>query len=359
MIREEKSLFEDRVPILAVTGWSGSGKTTLLENLIPRLVDHWLRVGVWKHDAHRLIVDREGKDTDRLYRAGAAVVIGEDSGQSFLRVCRSQQVSHQLTVLQQPLDLFLVEGNKALPYEKIWLNGPEGSDPPPEGLENCHRFFDRTPDLVQRVEDFILSWVRKKWELRPMRIAFLVGGDSTRMGTPKHLLPIRGRTLIEELVDRFKEHSSAPIVLVGKGEIPPELDGMVERLPDIPGGRGPMAGILSLLRWDPSSSWVVFGCDLPGLNLAYLEWLKSHRDLGVWGVVPQVEGQRFRQPLAAVYEPMVKPYFETAWARGMRGMHETLTGVPVLNPVVPDRLHATLFNTNTPEEWEAFENRDG
>ncbi|MCA9416050.1 MAG: molybdopterin-guanine dinucleotide biosynthesis protein B [Candidatus Omnitrophica bacterium] len=350
--------FQDRTPVLAVAGWSGSGKTTLLERLIPRLVDQWLRVGVWKHDAHHLDIDREGKDTDRLYRAGAAVVLSEDPSQGFVRVSPSKQVSNQLIPLQQPLDLILIEGNKSMPFEKIWLNHPDAGNPPPPDLENCLKRFERTPDLVTRVENFALGWLRKKWESRPIRIAFLIGGDSSRMGRPKHLLSYNGHTLIEEMVLRFKEHSSASIVLVGKGEIPDSLKNMVETLPDIPGGSGPMAGLLSLLRWDPTTSWVLFGCDLPGLNVRYLEWLKSHRDIGIWGVVPQVEGERFRQPLAAIYEPQVKPYFETAWSQGFRGMHQTLSGIPVLNPVVPDHLHANLVNTNTPEEWEAFEKRD-
>jgi len=358
MIHSQEPLFQDQVPILSISGWSGSGKTTLLEQLVPRLVDHWLRVGIWKHDAHRLELDSPGKDTDRVYRSGAAVVLGEDDSQGFVRICRSKQISHQLLTLQQPLDLILVEGNKSMPFEKIWLNGPEESPGPPPQLTNCLRRFDRSPDLVSRVEDFILQWVRGKWEARPIRIAILIGGESTRMGSPKHLLPYNGHTLIEELVARFKEHSSSSIVLVGKGKIPSSLTGMVERLPDIPGGEGPMAGLLSLLRWDPATAWVLFGCDLPNLNVSYLEWLKSHRDIGIWGVVPQIEGERHRQPLAAIYEPQVKPYFETAWSRGIRGMHETLAGVPVLNPVVPDHLHATLLNANTPKEWEEFEKRD-
>ncbi|MCA9442090.1 MAG: NTP transferase domain-containing protein, partial [Candidatus Omnitrophica bacterium] len=58
-------------------------------------------------------------------------------------------------------------------------------------------------------------------------MAFLIGGDSSRMGRPKHLLSYNGHTLIEEMVLRFKEHSSASIVLVGKGETPDSLKNMV------------------------------------------------------------------------------------------------------------------------------------
>ena len=39
---------------VAISGYSGSGKTTLIEALLPRLATRGLRVGVLKHDTHRL-----------------------------------------------------------------------------------------------------------------------------------------------------------------------------------------------------------------------------------------------------------------------------------------------------------------
>ncbi len=62
-------------PVLAVCGFSGSGKTTLLETAIPRLVERGLAVAVVKHAAHGFQVDRAGKDSERLFRAGATIVL--------------------------------------------------------------------------------------------------------------------------------------------------------------------------------------------------------------------------------------------------------------------------------------------
>ncbi|MDP6460361.1 MAG: molybdopterin-guanine dinucleotide biosynthesis protein MobB, partial [Gemmatimonadota bacterium] len=61
-------------PVLAVCGWSGSGKTTLLDRVIPEITARGLSVAALKHDAHGLKVDPRGKDSDRLFRAGADVV---------------------------------------------------------------------------------------------------------------------------------------------------------------------------------------------------------------------------------------------------------------------------------------------
>ena len=62
------------LPIISIVGASNSGKTTFLEKLIPELVAKGYKVGAVKHDAHGFEIDREGKDTWRLRRAGAGVV---------------------------------------------------------------------------------------------------------------------------------------------------------------------------------------------------------------------------------------------------------------------------------------------
>ncbi|MCE5333626.1 MAG: molybdopterin-guanine dinucleotide biosynthesis protein B [Desulfobacteraceae bacterium] len=62
------------VPIVSIVGASNSGKTTFLEKLIPELVGRGYRVGAIKHDVHGFEMDREGKDTWKLKKAGAQTV---------------------------------------------------------------------------------------------------------------------------------------------------------------------------------------------------------------------------------------------------------------------------------------------
>jgi molybdenum cofactor cytidylyltransferase len=51
---------------------------------------------------------------------------------------------------------------------------------------------------------------------RPLRIGALIlaAGDSRRMGRPKALLPLEGRTFLETLMDRFVRAGMAPILVV-------------------------------------------------------------------------------------------------------------------------------------------------
>ncbi len=61
------------IPLLAIAAWSGTGKKkTLLKRLIPELCALGLRPGLIKHTHHDMDVDKPGKDSYELRKAGAA-----------------------------------------------------------------------------------------------------------------------------------------------------------------------------------------------------------------------------------------------------------------------------------------------
>ncbi|MET1124369.1 MAG: molybdopterin-guanine dinucleotide biosynthesis protein B [Archaeoglobaceae archaeon] len=62
--------------IVSIVGTSGSGKTTLITRLVPILKRRGLRVAVVKRHAHGdFEIDKEGKDSWKIYNSGADVVI--------------------------------------------------------------------------------------------------------------------------------------------------------------------------------------------------------------------------------------------------------------------------------------------
>jgi len=71
--------------VVGVVGASGSGKTSLVEGLVSRLRAVGLRVAVVKHAPHGFELDREGSDTDRAARAGAAAVAVVGDGEVAIR----------------------------------------------------------------------------------------------------------------------------------------------------------------------------------------------------------------------------------------------------------------------------------
>ncbi len=74
---EELARWQEKtmIPLLAFAAWSGTGKTTLLKKLIPALCARGIRPGLIKHTHHDMDVDKPGKDSYELRKAGAAQTI--------------------------------------------------------------------------------------------------------------------------------------------------------------------------------------------------------------------------------------------------------------------------------------------
>jgi molybdopterin-guanine dinucleotide biosynthesis protein B len=62
-------------PLLGFAAASGTGKTTLLTKLIPLLKKSGLRIGVIKHSHHNFEIDKPGKDSYQLRKAGASPIM--------------------------------------------------------------------------------------------------------------------------------------------------------------------------------------------------------------------------------------------------------------------------------------------
>ncbi len=99
-------------PILAISGASGVGKTTLLVKLIPALQARGITVAALKHSGHGHELDRRGKDSARLRRAGAVAVAVQGAAEL---AYFGPPVSgmRALARLLPPADLILAEGFKS------------------------------------------------------------------------------------------------------------------------------------------------------------------------------------------------------------------------------------------------------
>ncbi len=113
-------------PILAIAAWSGTGKTTLLKRLIPALCERGIRPGLIKHTHHNMDVDKPGKDSYELRKAGAAQTLVASQQRWALMTETPDEATLDLTFLASrmdhaTLDLVLVEGFKHEPVAKILL----------------------------------------------------------------------------------------------------------------------------------------------------------------------------------------------------------------------------------------------
>jgi molybdopterin-guanine dinucleotide biosynthesis protein MobB len=336
-------------PLLGICGRSGAGKTTLIEALIPRLRSLGLQTAVVKDGAHRVQADAPGKDSDRFFRAGADVALfGE---QHFVRSRQPGGLTAFLAALASTYDVILVEGHAATAVPKIWLTGPDNAEPPPDNQGQILAVMNQSEATVERLFTFLENLIADKWRQTPVWGCVLIGGRSSRMGQPKHLLQQDGATWLERAVAKLRPKVAA-MVISGSGSIPAAL-AELPRVPDAPGLAGPLAGILAVMRWQPAVSWLVTACDLPDVQPESLAWLLEERRPGRRAILPRLANDRPLEPLLAWYDFRCRPLLENLAASGSLRLNRLAeqAGVCALRP--PAELHGSWRNVNTPEELAA------
>jgi molybdopterin-guanine dinucleotide biosynthesis protein B len=128
-------------PVIGFVGPSSAGKTTLLVGVVRALEERGIWVGVVKHACDEVSPDRPGKDSARLYEAGADAVVLAAPNQlvTFVRRSMPPRLADALAGLPPGLDVVLVEG---FSWERI----PRYVVLPP-GFEDAAEYTDRGPTL--------------------------------------------------------------------------------------------------------------------------------------------------------------------------------------------------------------------
>jgi len=341
----------ENLPVLAICGYSGAGKTTLILKLLRYLCDdRGLAVAILKNDVHGLDIDRPGKDTDRFFQAGADIY-ARGPKQSILRAHpqAKQGFFFRLQELTDQYDFVLVEGHKSIDLPKVWLLSDDETAPP-EGIERVLAVLPRDADRMQKVLPILKARLQETHAGVPVYGCVLIGGQSRRMGQPKHLLRQGTDTWLEHTIERLRPLCS-DLVIAGTGTVPPAVVDYAQ-LPDPPDVKGPLAGIVAAMRWLPCASWVVTACDLPDLSHEALTWLLAQRRAGVWAVLPRLPGSPGLEPLLAYYDYRCLPLFEQLIIQKDFCPLSIVDHPKVLVPLVPQRLAGAWRNVNTPSDNE-------
>ena len=116
-------------PYITFAGYSGSGKTTLLLKVITYLKEKGYKIAALKHDGHDFEMDKEGKDTYNMKKAGAdCIAIASSSKYAVI-----SDSSHRLTFYEL--------------MEKI----PHGMD-----IKNVFHIND-----YEKICDFLINYMKK------------------------------------------------------------------------------------------------------------------------------------------------------------------------------------------------------
>ena len=246
---------------------------------------------------------------------------------------------------ERTCDLVLVDGRPIVPGRVIQIYGSESS-----GLHSgtvLQTFGSGT--RPERVFNLLLDQLAMEWRKTPVWACVLIGGRSSRMGRPKHLLTDAcGQTWLARSVALVRPLVSG-VALSGRGDVPDDLADL-PRLPDVPGVSGPLAGILSAMRWQPNVSWLVIACDLPGITTEALAWLLAACRPGIWGPVPRIHIDGPVEPLLAHYDFRARLLFEDLARQGCLRVSAVAENKKIETPLVPEHLRPSWRNVNSPED---------
>ncbi|PIQ95795.1 MAG: molybdopterin-guanine dinucleotide biosynthesis protein B [Nitrospinae bacterium CG11_big_fil_rev_8_21_14_0_20_56_8] len=358
---------EFKTPFLCFAGYSGVGKTTLLERLIRRFRDEHIRVGYYKHDAHRFTMDKEGKDTFRASHAGAGIVTINDPRHFAVIADNGFKERTVIHALEQ-CDCILIEGYKQSPYDKVVFLDAEGKLPIPldtpgikvvvhQGAVPGGPLKETGVPLFHRDEvDGIYRFVREhfKSRARPLYGAVFVGGQSTRMGRPKFSLVYNGQAEAERMLEIMRPFcekmyfsSRANLDMSALSPIPG-----VERIDDEHIGLGPVGGLATLMGRFPDRAWLIAACDMPLLDEQSFQTIVRERDPLRYGTCYVQKANLGYEPMCAVYEPkFVLPLYE-AMAKRELSLSRIISQLPFKEVKITEERRARFTNTNTPEEYE-------
>lgn len=118
--------FDYPKPVLGIAAFSGTGKTQLITQLIPLLKQRNVRIGVIKHAHHDVDIDKPGKDSFEMRKAGATPVVLASDKRIAIMIEKEQEKASSIEELlayidPDSIDLVLIEGYKELDYNKLFL----------------------------------------------------------------------------------------------------------------------------------------------------------------------------------------------------------------------------------------------
>lgn len=194
------------------------------------------------------------------------------------------------------------------------------------------------------------------------------GGGSTRFGTDKALVRLRGKTMLERTGELLASvcHDVTIVGPAGKYEDAP-WPVLADRWP----GEGPLGGILtaldSLRAGEPPDRFftmvhgpcpfaIILSCDMPFLTKEFLAFLKERAIASqALIVVPEHSGRL--EPLCACWCAQSAPAIQAAFEAGGRKVSEAMKHVPleVLDESTWKRFDSEgrlFWNMNTAADYE-------
>ena len=179
----------------------------------------------------------------------------------------------------------------------------------------------------------------------------LAGGQSSRMGRDKALLPFEGKSLIEHVAG-VVEQAAASATIIGD----PSRYGSVgfPVVSDIRPGCGPLSGIHTALTISQAAWNLILACDMPQVSPAFLLSLLDRAQASPSRCVIPAGPTGKPEPLCAAYHRRCLPAV-TAALDG--NIYKIMDAVAELQPDIWRVPESSCFhNVNTPRDWACYVN---
>ena len=343
---------------VAFSGFSGSGKTTLIAKLVERL-QHQFKIGYLKTDAHHFDMDKEGKDTHTIKKAGATQIFIRDKKRLAWIGDKSNEENFPAQLLQS--DFLLVEGFKNSKLPKIVFLDEKGEmrkklvndeiDLPIAYIGTKKKESGLSPyfhrDEVEKIQTFLLSYLKKLASFADPIGIVLAGGKSQRMGRNKALIQYKDKPQYQVCYDLLQPYCSDVYISL-RGEGSQKFDPQYPVLQDRVLNCGPSGAILSTMMQFPSSPLIIIACDLPFLTDKTLKELLNNRD-PFKNATYFLNNCGLPEPLCTIYEPKARFRFFDSYAQGVYKLRSILQSEHCRE--IPFQNGKPLTNVNHPQEY--------
>lgn len=340
------SPFPEHWPLLALSGGGEQERDKLVVRILQKFHERAIRALVVTTD-----IEKESSRLAALTCFGNedVLLLGNGYSHSLKTITHGLSLREVLAPYVSSYDIIiLLTDNESTVDAVQLLDETEQPNVQSGGSANIVYIYRQGEDCCNLVE-FLLNWLQKKVYSIPVWACVLIGGQSSRMGRPKHLIKGKnGRTWLESTVGGLEEVVDR-VVLSGKGDVPDRL-AHLPRMVDIVDVKGPLTGILSAMRWNPLVSWLLVACDMPDIKRQGLAWLLGMRKPGVWGTVPRHNKTGYSEPLLAHYDFRSGQLFEKLLSAGCLRINQIGKESKISTPSIPQELENCWHNCNSPDD---------
>jgi len=186
--------------------------------------------------------------------------------------------------------------------------------------------------------------------------AILAGGQSARMGTPKYLLKVKGKRIIDTTLDVLRGLFGEVLIVTDDKRRFSGFGG-VKVVEDIVKGQGPLGGIYAGLKASSQEHVFFAACDMPFLHIGLIRRLiEASQDDELDCVVPVSSDGT--EPLYGVYSKKALRLFEAFFKETERSARRFLTHCNCKHVEAKGDELSAFININTPDDLEEAQSNE-